>query len=252
MKWAVGASLLLAAIYMSVVVAQRPAPADSRLAGGFPPSSPPASPQVVDIPVPADGAAPAVPGFTSGSVESGPAIDDAAVVGEAPGDAILEPTPIPAHTLPPPISAAPVAPATSLPSVVATPAPLSDRQMGEVAFEKALIPLVEIADKADLAWARYKAGCRENVTATTARAAAGARVWFQDGSVIDSGSSSSASTYSSTWTETCAELGNVRHFSAQIATGMCEAEEEARRAGVYPGTIRALRAKYRLEWSWCS
>ena len=102
-----------------------------------------------------------------------------------------------------------------------------------------------------MAWERYRAGCHQNVIAVTATAAAGSRVWFEDGSAVQSGAVSSSTAYSSTWTEACAELGVVRSLNKQIQIGMCQAEDEARRSGVYPGTMRALRTKYRLEWDWC-
>jgi len=124
-------------------------------------------------------------------------------------------------------------------------------QAGAAEFEKVMVVLSQKADLADIAWERFYAGCRQNVVSVTSTAIAGTRAWFSDGTVVTSGAAASTTASVSTWTEACAELGVVRSLTKQIQAGMCLAEDEARRAGVYPGTMRALRTKYRLEWEWC-
>lgn len=124
-------------------------------------------------------------------------------------------------------------------------------QAGAAEFESVMVVLSKKADQADIAWERFYAGCRQNVLSVTSSAAAGTRAWFSDGTMVTSGAAASTTASISTWTEACAELGVVRSLTKQIQAGMCQAEDEARRSGVYPGTMRALRTKYRLEWEWC-
>lgn len=232
-KVVAGALIFAAATYLSLDAARRPAPENTKLAAMLrSPTPPPSLPQVVFVPVPVSASPEAR------SVEPG---------------GLPEPEPSPNVTE----SLTRVGPVRSVESplpIVATPTvvAMSEKERGEAELERALIPLAEKADKADLAWARYEAGCHENVSSTTSRAAAGTRVWFGDGSMVETGAVAGSTAYSSTWTEACSELGTVRFYTQQIRSGMCQAEEAARRAGVYPGTVRALRAKYRLEWNWCS
>ena len=40
----------------------------------------------------------------------------------------------------------------------------------------------------------------------------------------------------------------IDRSAARISNGMKQAEEDARRAGVYPGTARAIRARYSMDW----
>jgi hypothetical protein len=43
-------------------------------------------------------------------------------------------------------------------------------------------------------------------------------------------------------------LESIRNNALQIHDVMDKANEAARRVGVYPGTMRDLRRKYRLDW----
>jgi hypothetical protein len=103
-----------------------------------------------------------------------------------------------------------------------------------------MVALSAKADDADIAWERYVAGCRLNVTSATAFAGVATRQWI---AVVG------ATATSSTWTDACAEAGTFFSLARQVKRGMCVAEDAARRAAVYPGTVRDLRAKYRLDWS---
>ena len=49
---------------------------------------------------------------------------------------------------------------------------------------------------------------------------------------------------------TCANrLDSVAQYVTAFAQGMGIAGEEARRAGVYPGVLREIRRRYRLDWT---
>jgi hypothetical protein len=43
-------------------------------------------------------------------------------------------------------------------------------------------------------------------------------------------------------------LSSIKGNALQIKDGIDKATEAARRGGVFPGTIRDLRRKYRLDW----
>ena len=48
----------------------------------------------------------------------------------------------------------------------------------------------------------------------------------------------------------CAEwIGTVREKAGEVRTAIQQASESARHNGVYPGALRELRRRYRLEWS---
>jgi hypothetical protein len=44
-------------------------------------------------------------------------------------------------------------------------------------------------------------------------------------------------------------IADLKNAASQIKTTLEGAGESARRDGVYPGTIRQIRQKYRMEWS---
>jgi hypothetical protein len=117
-----------------------------------------------------------------------------------------------------------------------------------IEFERAMIALSGKADQADIAWERYLAGCRENITTATASSVAvvgvASRRWI---AIVGAAATSSVTTR--TWTEACAEAGTFFSLASQVSQGMCVAEDAARRASVYPGSRRDLRTKYRLDWS---
>ena len=99
--------------------------------------------------------------------------------------------------------------------------------------------LVEKADEADIAWERYLEGCRENVISVTAAAGYADREWI---------AVAGANVTARWWTDSCAEAGTFYALFRQVKKGMCLAEENARRASVYPGARRELRRRYRLDW----
>jgi hypothetical protein len=113
------------------------------------------------------------------------------------------------------------------------------RRLGAIRFEQEMQILEAKADRADIAWRRYVAGCSVNVTAVSAGAAAGGRDWFAYGF---------ATVVTREMTEACAEAGTFFSLIQQVKHGMCVAEDAARRAAVYPGTRREIRERYRLDW----
>ena len=141
----------------------------------------------------------------------------------------------------------------SEPNRVAEPEPLvteTDRRRnaGVLEFERAMGPLAAKADQADIAWERYLAGCRQNITtaSTSSVAVAGmaSRDWI---GIVGAASTSSVSIR--TWTEACSEAGTFFALYDQVKRGMCVAEDTARRASVYPGTRREIRTRHRLDWA---
>lgn len=110
---------------------------------------------------------------------------------------------------------------------------------GAAEFAREMVILSEKADRADVAWNRYVAGCHLEVLSVSAGAFAGGRDWF---------GFAWASATASRPTEACAEAGTFFALVDQVKDGMCVAEERARRASVYPGIRRELRTKYRLDW----
>jgi V8-like Glu-specific endopeptidase len=116
--------------------------------------------------------------------------------------------------------------------------PLSDdlRGQGDAAYEQTMAELGRRADGLDEYWDRVKSTClvEKNV------AAPGDREWFAvwepdfpTNPVIPA----------------CTDMYRDFLKAAQtVRDRMVQAEEDARRAGVYPGTRRDLRTRYRLSW----
>ena len=44
-------------------------------------------------------------------------------------------------------------------------------------------------------------------------------------------------------------IGDLKSAAGQIKQKMDEAAEAARRSSVYPGTLRQIRQKYRMDWA---
>ena len=114
--------------------------------------------------------------------------------------------------------------------------PEDERTRGEHEYARAVETTARSADQIDELWDRYAASC-------VARAASrGARPWF---SVYEPGGVSihATSAYDCRrWLET------VSMNAAAIRTRMEQATLAARRAGVFPGTGRDLRRRFRMNW----
>jgi hypothetical protein len=111
------------------------------------------------------------------------------------------------------------------------------RGRGDTAYEQTMADLGRRADALDEYWDRVKSTCLVEKQVQ----APGDREWFAvwepdfpESPVIPA----------------CSDM--YRDFlkaAGMLRDRMVQAEEDARRAGVYPGTRRDLRARYRLTWS---
>ena len=136
-------------------------------------------------------------------------------------------------TTPPPTSVvadAPVVAAASESDV--------QRQKGTEAFTQALTALAQRADALDKAWDRLKLSC-----GIGALPGGESHQWFQ---VYDSRSPARAAL-----ANCLSPLDTVQQEAGAIAGAMLAADEAARRADVFPGTLRELRRRFRLDYvSW--
>jgi hypothetical protein len=111
----------------------------------------------------------------------------------------------------------------------------SARQTGTARFEQLMQAAAQRADQIDQYWQRFTGNCLVAKPAGDVQ-----REWF---ALRDRPPSYKTAT---TWcTSAASDLqGYVRELSGVVQ----RAEEDARRAGVYPGTVRDTRRKYRLDW----
>ena len=110
------------------------------------------------------------------------------------------------------------------------------RDEGAVMYERTLQALARRADQIDEHWDRFKAACFN-----TPVAASGDREWFV---VFDRRPSLQAGIPGcGAW------LNDIDQLAGGVRATMNAAEEAARRAAVYPGRLRDLRRKYKMEWS---
>jgi S1-C subfamily serine protease len=128
-------------------------------------------------------------------------------------------------------------PSDGLQRLLAPPAAADDRRgEGVQALTRSLAAAARGADELDAHWRRYATTC-------IARAATlGDRTWFAtlhpDGVEIQMASGYDCGGWVTT----------VRSHALELRSVVEAAVEAARRAGVYPGTIRDLRRKFRLSW----
>jgi hypothetical protein len=111
------------------------------------------------------------------------------------------------------------------------------RQRGEQDYTRALEVVSRAATELDSFWTRYAPGC------VTAVVAGGDHPWFaayQPGGVR----------LGTSMTVDCnAWFNAVRERADVLRNEMDRAGESARQRGVFPGTARDLRRRYRLQWS---
>lgn len=112
------------------------------------------------------------------------------------------------------------------------------RERGQEQFERAVQALARAADDVDVAWKQYRAACVGKYTVGTI---VNGREWFglYGDSVLLS---------NETMPECRARREALGRVANDIGDGMRQAEESARRAGVFPGTTRTIRAKYAMDW----
>jgi S1-C subfamily serine protease len=111
------------------------------------------------------------------------------------------------------------------------------RQEGERRYDAMLQWASRSADQIDGYWERYSKACVANTRRT------GDRAWFavfESNGVVVAGRSE----------YDCQQfLDTVKGNASQIKETMDKEGDTARRAGVYPGVLRDLRRRYRMDWS---
>jgi S1-C subfamily serine protease len=110
------------------------------------------------------------------------------------------------------------------------------RTAGAARFDHAMKAAAERADQIDQQWRRFESNCVVSQTHGDAE-----RAWF----VLRDHAPSFKSP--DRWCITFAR--DLQGYAQELSEFMAQASEGARRAGVYPGTIRDTRRKYRLDWS---
>lgn len=111
------------------------------------------------------------------------------------------------------------------------------RARGEADYVRVLEWASRHAGELDSYWTRYASSC------VSGARPAGDRAWF---AVL----APSGPTLSNSSTVDCASwLDTVRTAAGRIRDEMVKASETARQNGVYPGTVRDLRRRHRLDWA---
>lgn len=110
------------------------------------------------------------------------------------------------------------------------------RTSGSMRFEQAMQAAAQRADQIDQQWQRFNSNCLVNPMPSDAQ-----RDWF----VLRD----QTPTYKTPTTWCTSFAGDLQGYVRELGEFMVQAGEQARRAGVYPGTLRDFRRKYRLDWS---
>jgi hypothetical protein len=112
----------------------------------------------------------------------------------------------------------------------------SARRNGALRFEEAMQQAAQRAEQIDAQFKRFSGNC---LLITPAHD--GQREWF-----VFRDQAPSFKT-PDTW---CTSFGaDLQGYARQFGSFMAEASEQARRAGVYPGTLRETRRKHRVDWT---
>ena len=110
------------------------------------------------------------------------------------------------------------------------------RRTGALRFEQTMQQAAQRAEQIDAQFRRFSSNCLVTPTAHD-----GQREWF-----VFRERAPSFKTPDTWCTSFAADL---QEYARQFSTFMAEAGEQARRAGVYPGTLREARRKYRVDWT---
>ena len=110
------------------------------------------------------------------------------------------------------------------------------RRTAEVQYERAIQALVQRADQIDAQWKRLTDSCPMSPVAGDAE-----RVWFA--------SRDQSPTFKTADLRCASFFADLHNYVLQFSAAMAQAGDTARRAGVYPGTLRETRRRYRLDWS---
>jgi S1-C subfamily serine protease len=112
------------------------------------------------------------------------------------------------------------------------------RARGERQYDQAVQWAARNSDQIDANWQRNSKLCVASATPT-----GGDRPWFAV-YVPDGIKVARSNAY-----DCFAWIGDLKNAANQIKTTLDTAAESARRDGVYPGTIRQIRQKYRMDWA---
>jgi S1-C subfamily serine protease len=112
------------------------------------------------------------------------------------------------------------------------------RARGQGQYEQAVQWAARNSDQIDANWQRNSKLCVANVAST-----GGDRAWFAV-YVPDGIKVARSNAY-----DCFAWIDDLKNAARQIKTTLDAAAEGARRDGVYPGTIRQIRQKYRMDWT---
>ena len=110
------------------------------------------------------------------------------------------------------------------------------RRSGEAQIERALQMLSQRADQVDAQWRQLRDSCPLTVQAGDAQ-----RDWFT--------ARDQAPTFQATNVSCAGHFSDLKNYIMQFGAAMSQVGEAARKAGVYPGTLRELRRRYRLDWN---
>lgn len=113
----------------------------------------------------------------------------------------------------------------------------ANRMSGETNYDRTLAALARNADQIDARWANMQRNCLVNPM----NQGDAQRVWFV---VRDSLPTFKTPDF---WCSN--NLNDFANYVRDFSRAMSETSDAARRAGVYPGTIREARRKYRLDWT---
>jgi S1-C subfamily serine protease len=111
------------------------------------------------------------------------------------------------------------------------------RSRGEQDYTRILEWAAKSATELDAYWNRYAGTC------VTASRSAGDHPWFAVYDTAGVSLATNAAVDCNSWLDT------VRTNAGRIRDEMEKAAETARQRGVYPGTVRELRRRHRLQWS---
>ena len=110
------------------------------------------------------------------------------------------------------------------------------RTGGAMRFEQAMQAAAQRADQIDQQWRRFQANC-----VAGGFSGDGQREWFS--------ARDHAPAYKTPNSGCTAFARDLQVYVRELSDFMAQEAEQARRAGVYPGTLRDVRRKYRLDWS---
>jgi S1-C subfamily serine protease len=135
------------------------------------------------------------------------------------------------------VSTTPTTPLQDVRTMIGSPPATGDvRDEGTEAYRRGMEMIARKATELDAFWNQYASGCVSGALRT------GDRAWFAvyEANGIHLGIS--------TVTDCEEWLRVVSRGATTIRTAVVQANETARRQGVYPGTMREIRREHRLEW----